>query len=387
MSSATQPLSDAIASLRPGEVKLYLASHGWRATPYGTGGKGFELTHPDHPNVDLLLPTKRELRDFTVRMTELVDNLAAIEDRSVLQVLNDLTGASADVLRFQLSADVATLGSLPLEQGIQFLRGGHDLLLAAAASTNAPHALHPVQPARPVREFMKSCRLGQTERGSFVATFLLPVPPDIGSPMLPFGDDASIESEPFTRRVSSRLMSSLGVVSSAIETGATARILDAIEEGVSANLCEALNTMKPPGESGSLRIGVSWARTRSSMPIDVPVSVSFHQENFAIIQEAGRRLRTRARPIPERFAGKVIELREAQRSLFEGVAGWITIQTEVGDRRARVKVALSAEDFRKACDALRDKHRVAITGIIRENVRAYDYELSDPTGFEVLKPR
>ena len=45
---------------------------------------------------------------------------------------------------------------------------------------------------------MESCRLGQTERGSFVATILLPVPPEIGPPMLPFEDQEIVElAEPF----------------------------------------------------------------------------------------------------------------------------------------------------------------------------------------------
>lgn len=381
MSTANKMLAESAASLRPNDVKLYLASRGWVATPYGSAGTGLRFTHSRFPEVDLLLPLKRDLRDYTERMSDLVVSLGAIEDRPVGDVLNDLTGPSADILRFRLSADVATLGSLPLDEGIQFLRGGHDLLLAAAFSAHRPHALHPTQAVKPVKEFMESCRLGQTERGSFVATVLLPVPPEVGPPLLPFGDD---EAEPFPKRVSTRLMSSLGLISTAIDSGETGRILDAVPDGVSANLCEALTTMKPPGDQGNLEIGMSWARTRARLPKNVPATVSFPQESFAIIQEAGRKLRTRALPKRERFTGKVIGLQEALRSLFEDVAGRITIATEVDDLRARVKVELKTEDFRKACDALRDKKRVAITGVIRQDVRAREYELSDPSEFEVL---
>ncbi len=373
------------AALRPTEVRQYLTSRGWVSEPFGTAGKGLRFTHPNYPKVDLLLPLKPDLRDYAERMRELVESLSTIENRPVGAVLNDLTVPSADVVRFRLTADVAALGSLPLEEGIQFLRGGHDLLLAAAASSFKPHALHPAQAAKPVADFMKECRLGQTERGSFVATILLPVPPEIGPPLLPFGDEELLqEAEPRSRRVTTRLMSSLGLVSNAINSGETARILDAVEEGVSANLCEALNTMKPPGDQGSLEIGVSWARTRPALVTGVPATVTFVPENFPIIQEAGRKLRTRARPTRERFTGRVISLHEALRTLFEGVAGRISIATEVDGQRARVKVVLNADDFRDACDALRDKKRVAVTGIIRQDVRAREYELSEPSDFQVL---
>ena len=379
-------LSKSVAiSLRPGDVRLYLASRGWVEKAFGTPGKGLQFTHPRHPKVDLILPLKRELRDYTERLDDLVVALAAIEDRPVAQVLNDLTGPSADVFRFRLSADVATLGNLPLEEGIQFLRGGHDLLVAAASSTLKPHALHPVQAPKPVEEFIQSCRLGQTERGSFVATILLPVPPEIGTPLLPFGDDVAIEeTEPFPRRVATRLMTSLGVVARAIDAGEAGRLLDAVSEGVSANLCEALTTMKPPGDQGRLDIGVSWARTRPNLPTGVPTTVSFPQENFAIVQELGRKLRTRALPKRERFTGEVRSLQKAVRPLFEDIAGRITIATEVDGHRARVKVELNEDEYRDACDAHRDQKRVAVVGIIRQDVRAREYELSEPSDFQVL---
>ena len=99
-------------------------------------------------------------------------------------------------------------------------------------------------------------------------------------------------------------MSSLGLMSNAIESGETGRILDAVEGGVSANLCEALTTMKPPGDQDSLEIGVSWARVRPPRAVDVPARVTFVEENFAVIQEAGRKLRTRARPERQQFKGQ-----------------------------------------------------------------------------------
>ena len=61
------------------------------------------------------------------------------------------------------------------------------------------------------------------------------------------------------------------------------------------------------------------------------------------------------------------------------------LATEVGGASARVKVDLEHDDFRRACDALRDDHRVAVTGIIRNDAKAREFELSEPSDFEVLK--
>ena len=62
----------------------------------------------------------------------------------------------------------------------------------------------------------------------------------------------------------------------------------------------------------------------------------------------------------------------------------IVLKTDVGGLLARVKVDLNQDDFRKACEALRDGKLVAVTGIIRNEVKAREYELSEPSGFEVL---
>ena len=83
---------------------------------------------------------------------------------------------------------------------------------------------------------MKNCRMGQTERGSFVATISTPVPPEIQK-VMEFGDaGARLDMEPYARRVTARLMSSLGLVSDAIQAGIPGQILEGVDRGVSARI-------------------------------------------------------------------------------------------------------------------------------------------------------
>ena len=60
------------------------------------------------------------------------------------------------------------------------IEGGRSLLLAAACSVHSPQPFYPRQAFREAVEFLDTCRLGQTERGSFVATIVTPVPPVVG---------------------------------------------------------------------------------------------------------------------------------------------------------------------------------------------------------------
>jgi hypothetical protein len=193
-----------------------------------------------------------------------------------------------------------------------------------------------------------------------------------------------MESEPFARRVTTRLMGSLEIVDDAVRTARLDPILEGIENGVSANLCEAMIVMRPEGDQSRLDISMSWSRSRPRVPDRVPKVISFAREDFLIIEETGRRLRERATPRRERLEGKVQALQSDIPSLYDDLIGKIIIRTTVGGRPARVKVVLNREDYRRACDAHRDEKRVSVTGKIHHDIKIRVYELSEPQDFEVL---
>jgi hypothetical protein len=385
MTGALNVSMDVAGSLRPGDVQLYLLSRGWIGEPFGKDGKGLRFHHPSIPEVDLLLPLKRELGDYKIRMAELLTSLATIEERPWLQVIRDLSGPSGDVLRFRVDAADTTLGNLPLEEGIQLLRGGRDLLLAASCSTLRPQPFHPQKAPWEATQFVKSCRLGQTERGSFIATIITPVTPEIQSVMGFVDQTSRLDMEPFPRRVTTRLMSTLGFVADAIQSGNAGKILDGIEQGVSSNFCDALQELKPSGDQSRLDISVSWAPSRGPGPASVPKNVSFPEESFPFIAEAGRHLRLRAFAKREEYRGTLLGTEFVQRPFSTDPVGRIIIAANIAGQPAKLKVDLAQEDFRRACDALPDRKRVAVTGIIRHEVKGREYELFEPRDFRVVE--
>ena len=375
---------EQIEALRPGDVRLYLASRGWVPRQADPSQKAIDFTNPLYPDVELLLPVKREVGDFVLRMADVVAGLASLEDRPVSEILGELSAPPGDVVRLRVVASDAALGNLPLDEGLQFLRGGRDMLLAAAFSTLRPQSLHPLRMPREVRGFLKSCRLGQTERGSFIATIITPVPPDLQKIME--SDDPSVRAmmEPYPRRVTVNLMSTLGFVSDSIKEGEPGRILDGVDRGVSANLCEALGEMKPPGDQSHLDISVSWARNRGNVPIHVPQSVSFPQESFPVIEEAARELRVRAFAHLTTYRGRLVGTELVNRPFVPEPVGRVVMVTEVAGETAKLKIDLTPDDFDLACRALPRGKLVRVTGVIRNDVKTRVYELSEPRDFKVI---
>lgn len=368
---------EELSALRPEDVQLYLASRGWQKEATAPSAKATVYRFPQEPDAEIVLPRNRELADYALRMGDVAQMIAAVEQRPIREVILDLSGAPADVLRFGIAAPEATLGTLPLDEGIRLVQGGREILLAAACSEHHPQSFYPRQSFKEALDFLATCRLGQTERGSFIATIIAPVPPLIEPPTL-FPDSAT---EPYARRVTLRLMSGLRIVRDSISAGTHEQILQGVESGVSANLCEAIASMKPPGDQSSLQIRISWARSRANVPLDLPQSVAFSQAAFPIIEEVGRRLRERATPKPDRIEGFIVSLR-GETTLLEGFEGNVIIKAAIAGQTARVQLALSKSDYAKACDAHRDARRVSVSGVLHRGAKTF--ELLQPQNFQVL---
>ena len=213
--------SDQLAALRAEDVQLYLVSHGWKRDDASSNPQGNVYRYPTIRDAEALLPGRRNLADYVERMADVVQMLAAVEERKASQVLADLSSPPADVLRLQVTAPDATLGTLPLEEGIRLIQGARSMLLAAACSARQAAAFFPRQAYKEAVEFLQACHLGQTERGSFVAKIIAPVPPEISKQRTLFDadDDAFIASEPFARQSTVRLMTALGHIRGAIDSG------------------------------------------------------------------------------------------------------------------------------------------------------------------------
>jgi hypothetical protein len=309
--------------------------------------------------------------------------LAAVERRDPAQVLADLSSPPADVLRLQVLAPDATLGTLPLNEGIRLMEGARNLLLAAACSARQAAAFFPRQAYKEALEFLQICQLGQTERGSFITKIIAPVPPLIESQnsLFKLDDESLFASEPFARRSTVRLMRALQHIRGAIDNGNYQEILEGVDSGVSANLCEAVALMQPEGDQSQLRIHMSWAPNRPKLPAGTQSTVGFSRTAFEIVREAGRKLREEPTTGRRQIEGQVINLK-ADPSLFGDFEGTVVLKADVAGTPARVQVLLNAEDYKRACDAHRDWQAVRVTGLLHREAKLY--HLTHPRDFTVV---
>src|SRR6185295_3097822 len=157
---------------------------------------------------------------------------------------------------------------------------------------------------------LRKVRLGQTERGSYVFTLISPVSPALRDAT------AIATEEPFERRVVETLAGALratrqAALVSAIRGGDMEPFKNAITQGVSANLFEAISGLSEASGEQPLEVSFAWARSRA-LTANFPTRVRLTQDIIPSIREAARVFRA-TEPLPDfELVGSVVALRREE---------------------------------------------------------------------------
>ncbi|MCI0456454.1 MAG: hypothetical protein L0Z62_05680 [Gemmataceae bacterium] len=370
---------DLVSHLDPVRVQEYVRAAGWAHEPRLGKGRLGVYQRPESRLKQLRIPLTRDLSDFPVLMADAVAGIAAWEQRPAPEVLHDLLLPPADVLRFAESGPAADSGDVPLEHGLDLLAGARKVLLAAACSVLRPQSFHPRLSLGEAEQFLRSCRLGQTERSGYVVAIACPLDAVMSPTPL-------IEGGPFGRQVTTLLMRSVARLAHAVELGAPETALEPAEGEpvLSVNLCEGLLDLTPEGDGSALTISASWAR---HLPLPgngapPPGMVRLPQEAFGRIEALVEKLRPAHAPRRETWVGFVDTLngRPNADNRMEGQVILRLVDPEHETVRARAE--LNAEQYPLAWEAHGQNRPVILEGILRREGRLH--RLEEVSEFAIL---
>ncbi len=305
------------------------------------------------PPLTVLVPADDDFVDYPQRMYEAVHNLAVAEERSQLDVLSDLEHVNTDVLHIAVQHTELEDGTLPLDYGAHILQHTHELLHAAARHVAQPQpALVGDDPAQ-VATYLRSLRLGQSERGSYVLNVLSPLPSNTPPPV-------------YERQVVQRLLNGIEAAAHAARHSTPDDLTpfaNAVEHGANANLCRALSDMLRPADDGwqadHVAFGVTWAPALH----DDPASIVVPAELAAMLAHGSNYLASHATPVAP--VGERVTLRGLVQRLERTDAqpgGSIVLRASLDDRMYDVTVQLSAPDYRVALQAHLHNRPLVCTG-------------------------
>ena len=361
---------EALRAVSPAALAAYARAAGWsKLESYGDHSDVYVAD--DVPEV--ILPRTERLGDYTTVVARLIYIFAKVADRDELSLYRDLVTADRDVVRVRVTE--SDDGSLTVNSGVDLITGARDLLLAAACSLREPQPLYRAGANKEAIDFLNRVRLGQTEQGSFAVALLTPMVP---APVPTLFPECVESDEPMERRMTRRLTEALVAARQATESAFEDQgvgFANAVEKGVSANLCEAL--VKLIGPFPVLDVSVTWARTWP-MPSARQV-VGFGRADAPILHEAARNFRNREPQLDTELFGMVQRLKRDEADL----GGMIYLSTPIDGKTVSVAIALRQSDYEKAIQAHRDRAPVMLKGDLERSGQRW--RLLNPRVISVIR--
>ncbi|MFN6536440.1 MAG: hypothetical protein RM021_008715 [Nostoc sp. EkiNYC01] len=335
---------DVLKSINPLEVASYLETQGWKQqSQINDIASIWTLELGQGDNVEILLPLNTEFRDFSARMSEVLHNLEIVENRSQLEIITNFKTPLAEIIHISVNHSQIINGSIPIYQGVQLFESAKKLMWSAASSAVQPKPYFKGSFSE-VTDYMQKLRLGHTKEGSYVLTIISPLKIDNYQ-----------SSDCFERKVTRTLFQALNIISLAPDQKLSERdnVLDeAIEEGVSANLCDALSHMINNASDPNLSFNLTCSKALSH-PSNIPLEIKLNKQVLSIITEVKNKLKSRKNTLGRNQKSVLIDTRalplSSREELLHSTIKGLVIKLEWfgGNEKAKVTIRTLIENEEK----------------------------------------
>ena len=364
---------EALESLSLVSLLSYLKSHEWIDDgPWGRGMANLYLKEHGGRTYHIFVPVRDTLADYAQAMSEAVEAIATVEERSELDVFYDLDGIGADVIRMR-APNRASKGILSLRQNMELLNDAYRMLASAARAAEKPQATYRSRPSAQVSEYLDSVQPLPSYYEGHTLTLHSPVPAGIGQTDM--GDDYY---SPFPRQATHKLAVALDYASAAIDEALFVDALDpferAVEHGLSANLCDSVAAMAKRGHG--IEIGLSWAEVRPSNVGDS--KFKFSDRSADVLMEAAKSFRRNEPSFDERVTAQVVRL-EREPPDFDGKAVMLSMRD---GQLIRIRVEFNERDYDRVIEAFREQKTISLDGDVYLVGNAY--ELRNPRNLTLM---
>lgn len=322
---------------------------------------------------DILVPTHTDVADYIRGMAEALEILATIEDRSQLDIFNDLkVAAFFDVIRLRSINGIAQK-PISLRRKADLLEDAYGMVAAAARAVESQRAAYRGSPSAEVAEYLDNVRLLPEYDEGYSLALYSHASADIDNKQDSRGNEHNV---PFARRAMAKLAQALeraeAAISESAANDAISPFKDAVDYGVSANLCASVANIAQKGKG--VEIGIQWA---ANYPANVPnAKFRFTEDSADILNEVAKFFR-----VYEPSYGESLRVIRMEREPDES-DGRADLLAWRDSRLERVKVEFDKVAYAKVTQALKERKEISLNGDVH---RVGDgYELRNPRNLSII---
>ena len=365
--------SAALSRVTPPLLRRYLEIHEWTREDTWQGRITVWSTMHNDQRRQILMPLMELSDTYPVRMSEAVSTLSEVEDRSELDVYNELILGGGDVIRLR-TLNGNGLERRSLSESAKLLNDARDLVASAARAAERPG--QPVYRGRPSGEVTRYVDgiypLPGYETGGEL-TLHSRVPPDYGE-QVDMGDQFH---RLFPRTAALALDRGLREVGNTVQEvlGGNSEIKSfesATQRGVSANMCDAIAELV--SDQHGIEISLLWATVRPSEASDE--HFAFTESSADVLTDGAKWLRRNSPFLNAHVTGEIVRLDRESQEEFDGRAG---VLYELDGRPVVLHVQFDLADRDNVIKAFRDNIEVNLDGDVY--LRGNRYVLENPRNF------
>lgn len=171
--------------------------------------------------LEVLLPNSSQLRDYKIRICEIIDVLEISEHRDRQQILNDLLLKPTDLIKIRIDSPDVIGGTIPIDEAVRLFDATSKIMKFIASATVQPRSVYRGGMFAEVREYLHELRVGETEQGSYIINVLSPI---------------MQEHENFGRKVNISLNTALAAINATTEDVLAGSNIEIFEQSVEAGL-------------------------------------------------------------------------------------------------------------------------------------------------------
>jgi hypothetical protein len=366
-------------------LQQYFLSRGWNKVNTKRDDVVVIVSPDNNPKFDVLLPLSRNFADYNQAIVDAIRKLSDFEKRDELQIVNDLISPPSDIVRFRIENETTSSGLIPLRSGFELLESARKSLLSAASDIISPSLYHKRMSYKPAIQFIDACYLGQTERGSYIASIVCPfikISEDDKATQLTLFSPQDVLQGSITRGITKKLMSSIFKVKKAIESANIDTLLT--PEGndlISANFLESIVEINEYTQTSKMEITTTWAPT-IPIPGDVPASIEITSDYIDPIKSIIDRISPDIIETAGEYVGKISQIKANPdiKNREDGEISFIFINED--EKAINAKVILQGSNLNDAIRAFENGKNVKISGNLK--ILARQKVIEQPT-FQVIE--
>ncbi|MEI6075303.1 MAG: hypothetical protein WCS94_07010 [Verrucomicrobiota bacterium] len=375
------------SKLTPQDLARFLRLHAWKTIPLKQPGLIAFAGAPDQKgqSVEIILPAAGDESSVARNLASAINTLGVLMDRPGTDVIRFILGVDRDIFGSRLADPQASRGSISLERAVDVIGNLRDLFSYAACSEEDPRTAFAKATGIGAKH-VKTCRFGHTFAGSFGFTVESPITVS-PSPHLPNAVEAGViplPAAPFERRVLERIMRGIAATREAVVSGSPDPLIAGYKDGFSANLCESLMELLQTVDEANTEFTIGWSPEWEA-PKSIPTRVRLEGKATKYLESAARYLRSPEQSAEIILTGLLINLRSKSAPADMGEEDsprQVTIEgTDNKGVERTLRVVLTPDEYRAACDAHRDGRKVSITGRLEKAAKFW--VLMAPKDFKV----